>query len=90
VADFHRNLLYGGIFMYPADTKDPRKPDGKLRLTCECAPLAFVAEQAGGYASNGRQSIMDIVPTELHQRVPLFIGSKEDVEMAEKYMGEEL
>lgn len=90
VADFHRNLLYGGIFMYPADTKDPRKPDGKLRLTCECAPLAFIAEQAGGYASNGRESIMNLVPTELHQRTPLFIGSKADVEMAEKFMGEDL
>jgi len=90
VADFHRNLLYGGIFMYPADTKDPRKPRGKLRLTCECAPLAFVAEQAGGYASDGRQSIMDIVPSELHQRTPLFIGSREDVKMAEKFIGEKL
>ncbi|MBW1712500.1 MAG: class 1 fructose-bisphosphatase, partial [Deltaproteobacteria bacterium] len=58
VADFHRNMLDGGIFMYPADTKDPNKPHGKLRLLCEAAPLAFIAEQAGGYASTGTQSIM--------------------------------
>ena len=90
VADFHRNLLYGGIFMYPADTKNPKMPNGKLRLLCEASPLAFVAQHAGGYASDGTQPILDIEPTEIHQRVPLFIGSKEDVKMAEKYMSEKL
>lgn len=82
VADFHRILLEGGIYMYPADEK---KPEGKLRLLYECAPLAMVAEQAGGRASNGTESISDIQPRELHQRSPLFIGSSEDVELAEKF-----
>ncbi len=90
VADFHRNLLYGGLFMYPADKKDPRKPHGKLRLLCEAAPLAFIVEQAGGYASNGSQNILDIEPQDIHQRVPLFIGSHEDVELAEKFMKGEM
>ncbi|MDY6950588.1 MAG: class 1 fructose-bisphosphatase [Thermodesulfobacteriota bacterium] len=86
VADFHRNLLKGGIFMYPADTRDPKKPHGKLRLMCEANPLAFVVKEAGGYASTGEEAILDIEPQELHQRVPLFIGSREDVELAEKYV----
>jgi fructose-1,6-bisphosphatase I len=86
VSDFHRNLLKGGIFMYPADTKDPKKPYGKLRLMCEANPLAFVVKQAGGYASNGEKPILEIEPQELHQRVPLFIGSKKDVELAETYV----
>lgn len=86
VADFHRNLLYGGIFLYPADKKDPRKPHGKLRLTCECNPLAFLVEQAGGKASTGTERILDIVPQELHQRVPLIIGSPKDVETAEAFI----
>ena len=80
VADFHRNLLYGGIYMYPADSQDPHKPHGKLRLLCEAAPLAFIAEQAGGAATDGKQRILDIKATDLHQRVPLFIGCKADVE----------
>jgi len=80
VADFHRNLLYGGVFLYPADMQDPKKPKGKLRLMCEASPLAFVIEQAGGAASDGERPILDIEPTELHERVPLFIGSKRDVE----------
>jgi fructose-1,6-bisphosphatase I len=79
VADFHRNLLKGGIFLYPEDTKDPKKPTGKLRLLYEANPLAFVVEQAGGYASTGYEPILGIKPTKLHQRVPLIIGSKEDV-----------
>jgi len=79
VADFHRNLLKGGIFLYPEDTKDPKKTTGKLRLLYEANPLAFVVEQAGGYASTGYERILDIKPTKLHQRVPLIIGSKEDV-----------
>lgn len=86
VSDFHRNLLQGGIFMYPADTKDPKKPYGKLRLMCEANPMAFVVTEAGGYASNGEKSILEIEPEELHQRTPLFIGSKKDVELAEKYV----
>lgn len=86
VADFHRNLLKGGIFMYPANTKDPKKPHGKLRLLCEAAPLAFIVEQAGGYASTGHERILDVEPQELHQRVPLFIGSKQDVLLAEEFI----
>ena len=80
VADFHRNLLSGGIFMYPADHRDPKKPTGKLRLLCEAAPLAMVVEQAGGMATDGKTRILEIEPQELHQRVPLFIGSPHDVE----------
>ena len=86
VADFHRNLLFGGIFLYPADTKDPRKPHGKLRLMCEANPLAMVVEQAGGAASTGTERILDIVPQEIHQRVPLIIGSKENVEVVEEFI----
>lgn len=88
VADFHRNLLAGGIFMYPADTRDPEKPHGKLRLLYEAAPLAFIVEQAGGRASDGRQDIMHIQPESLHQRVPLFIGGREDVNKAEQFIRE--
>jgi fructose-1,6-bisphosphatase I len=79
VADFHRNLFGGGIFAYPANTKSP---NGKLRLLYEASPLAFIVEQAGGAATDGTRRILDITPTELHQRTPLFIGSKADVEMA--------
>lgn len=86
VADFHRNLLAGGIFCYPADTKDPVRPTGKMHLLYEAAPLAFLAEQAGGYASDGRQRILDIQPAELHQRVPFFVGNRELVEKAESFM----
>ncbi len=86
VADFHRNLLEGGVFYYPADTKDPSKPHGKLRLLYEAAPLAFIARQAGGYASDGRQPIEDIVPSSLHHRTPLFIGSRDLVEKAEVFI----
>jgi fructose-1,6-bisphosphatase I len=76
VADFHRNLISGGIFMYPADVKNPR---GKLRLLYEANPLAFIVEQAGGLASDGHQSILNVQPTELHQRTPLYIGSRSAV-----------
>ena len=76
VADFHRNLIAGGIFMYPADTKSPK---GKLRLLYEAAPLAFIAEAAGGAATDGESPILDTVPAALHQRTPLVIGSAEDV-----------
>ena len=83
VADFHRNLLKGGIFLYPGDSKSP---NGKLRLLYEAAPLAFVVEQAGGAASNGTQPIMDLQATELHQRTPLFIGSRDDVATLEEFV----
>jgi fructose-1,6-bisphosphatase I len=81
VADFHRNLLKGGIFLYPG-------PKGKLRLLYEAAPLAMVVEQAGGSASTGAQRILDIQPTSLHQKVPLIIGSREDVALYEKFYNE--
>jgi fructose-1,6-bisphosphatase I len=84
VSDFHRNLLAGGVFYYPADTKDPKNPTGKLRLLYEAAPLAFIAEQAGGYASDGTQRILDIRPESLHQRIPLFIGNRDLVEKVEE------
>ena len=85
VADFHRNLIAGGVFLYPADTKSPK---GKLRLLYECAPLALIAEQAGGAATDGRRRILDIQPTELHQRTPLVIGSKDDVALVERTLKE--
>jgi fructose-1,6-bisphosphatase I len=89
VADFHRTLLYGGMFMYPADSKDPRKPHGKLRLLYECSPLSMVCEQAGGMSTTGHQRIMEVEPEELHQRVPLIIGSPWEVKLAEEfYRGE--
>ena len=84
VSDFHRNLLAGGVFYYPADTKDPNTPTGKLRLLYEAAPLAFIAEQAGGGASDGRGRILDIRPESLHQRTPLFIGDRALVEKVEE------
>lgn len=90
VSDFHRNLLGGGVFYYPADTRDPSKPHGKLRLLYELAPLAFLAEHAGGAASDGTQPILDIQPTDLHQRAPIFIGNKDLVEMAEAFIRGEM
>lgn len=83
VADFHRNLLYGGIFIYPADKKNK---NGKLRLMYEANPLSMIVEQAGGRATNGKERILDIQPTNLHQRTPLFIGSEEDVIKAEEFL----
>jgi len=85
VADFHRNLLSGGVFMYPADTKSPR---GKLRLLYEASPMAMLVEQAGGMATDGNIRVLDIVPRELHERTPLVIGSKTDVEFATAVMSE--
>ena len=85
VSDFHRNMLKGGIYIYPKATN---YPNGKLRLLYEGNPIAFLAEQAGGKASDGYNRILDIQPTELHQRVPLFIGSKEMVTKAEGFMKE--
>jgi len=82
VADLHRNLIKGGIFIYPPTTKSPK---GKLRLLYECNPMAFLVEQAGGKATDGLNRIMDIIPTELHQRVPVYIGSKNMVEKLEAF-----
>lgn len=86
VSDFHRNLLGGGIFYYPADTRNPKLPRGKLRLLYEAAPLGFLAEQAGGAASDGARRILDVEPTRLHQRTPLFLGNRDLVELAEAYI----
>lgn len=86
VADFHRNLLYGGIFIYPADQKEAKASHGKLRLLYEANPLAFVAEQAGGAATDGERPILDIEPQDLHQRTPLFIGSRDDVALAMEFL----
>jgi len=83
VSDFHRNMIKGGIYLYPTSSK---APNGKLRLLYECNPMAYLAEQAGGKASDGFQRIMEIKPTELHQRVPFFCGSKNMVEKAEEFM----
>ncbi len=83
VSDFHRNMIKGGIYMYP---KSSVASNGKLRLLYECNPMAFLAEQAGGKASDGYRRIMEIQPTELHQRVPFFCGSKNMVEKAESFM----
>ena len=84
VADFHRNLLGGGVFAYPANRSAPK---GKLRLLYEASPLAFVVEQAGGAATDGVTRILDIEPVELHQRTPLYIGSREEVELAQAMLG---
>jgi fructose-1,6-bisphosphatase I len=86
VADFHRNLLAGGIYYYPADSKDPRYTSGKLRLCYEGAPLAFITEQAGGTSSNGSQNLLDLTPDSLHQRTPMFIGNRDLVEKAEEFI----
>jgi fructose-1,6-bisphosphatase I len=83
VSDFHRNMIKGGIYLYPTSSKAPK---GKLRLMYECNPMAFIAEQAGGKASDGFSRILDIQPTSLHQRTPLFIGSSDMVSMAEEMM----
>ena len=79
VADVHRILTRGGLFMYPRDSREPEKP-GKLRLMYEANPMSFIIEQAGGMATNGHERILDIQPTSLHQRVAVFLGSKEEVE----------
>jgi fructose-1,6-bisphosphatase I len=79
VADLHRTLIKGGLFMYPADKKNP---NGKLRLIYECNPMSYIIEMAGGIGTTGTQSVLDVVPTELHMRVPIFIGSKKMVEKA--------
>jgi fructose-1,6-bisphosphatase I len=85
VADFHRNLIKGGVYLYPATDQSP---NGKLRLLYECNPLAFIAEQAGGKASDGRQRIMEIEPTDLHQRAPYFTGNTAMVDKIESLISE--
>jgi fructose-1,6-bisphosphatase I len=83
IADVHRTLLYGGIFMYPADK---RAPNGKLRLLYEANPVAFIVEQAGGVATNGSQRVLDVTPTAIHQRTPLFLGSPKEMEIVKKLL----
>jgi len=85
VADFHRTLLYGGIYGYPGDSKNK---NGKLRLLYECAPMSFLIEQAGGKGSNGTNRVLDIFPTEVHQRIPYFVGSPKEVELVEKFINQ--
>ena len=85
VADFHRTLVQGGVYMYPGDSK---APDGKLRLLYEAAPLALIAREAGGYASTGKADVLDVTPDKLHQRVPLYIGSRPDVEEAVRLLND--
>src|SRR5262249_2106933 len=84
VGDAHRTLLYGGIFAYPGDKKNPQ---GKLRLMYECNPMAFIIEQAGGRSSDGARSILQVQPTSLHQHTPVFLGSEEDVQQCEEFLG---
>src|SRR2546428_2351741 len=86
VADFHRNLISGGVFLYPGDT---RSAEGKLRLLYEAAPLALVVEQAGGLATDGRRPILDVVPKHLHQKTPFIVGSKADVQFAVEVLAAE-
>jgi fructose-1,6-bisphosphatase I len=85
VADFHRNLLKGGIYIYPSTASHPT---GKLRLLYECNPMAFLAEQAGGKASDGKNRILDIIPQKLHERAPFFVGNRSMVEDAERFIAE--
>src|SRR5215813_5164875 len=85
VADVHRTLLDGGIFMYPADMRDPAKPKPKLRLLYEVAPMSMLAEQAGGKSSTGTERVLDIAATEYHQRVSILVGSPDDVALAEDF-----
>lgn len=83
VGDAHRTLMYGGIFAYPGDKKNP---DGKLRLCYECNPMSYIIEHAGGRATNGKQRILEIKPTALHQHTPVFLGSEEDMNMCEEFL----
>ena len=85
VADLHRTLLEGGIFMYPAEAGEGKKSTGKLRLLYEAAPMGYVVEQAGGRASTGTERILDIQPSEYHQRVPVIMGSADDVALVEEF-----
>jgi len=81
VADVHRTLLYGGVFMYPADKKSP---NGKLRLLYELQPMAFLMENAGGKATTGKVRLLELVPEQIHQRAPIYMGSKDDITDIEK------
>lgn len=85
VADLHRTLLYGGIFIYPSDRRNVK---GKLRLMYECNPMAFIMEEAGGRATDGKKRILELQPENLHERTPIFIGSEDDVLLVEKYLRE--
>jgi len=87
VAEVHRILMRGGVFMYPKDTKDPGKP-GRLRLLYEANPIALLVEQAGGRATTGHERLLDVMPESLHQRVPLILGSRSEVERIERYHAE--
>lgn len=87
VADVHRLLTRGGIFMYPRDKRDPSKP-GRLRLMYEANPMSMIVEQAGGAASTGHQRILDVQPDHLHQRVPVVLGSRNEVERVVRYYAE--
>ncbi|MGD0343225.1 MAG: class 1 fructose-bisphosphatase [Bacteroidales bacterium] len=87
VSDFHRNLLKGGVFLYPQNEK---MPEGKLRLVYECNPVAFIAEQAGGEASNGKERILDIIPRSLHQRSPFYTGSKNMIRKIEEFLAQNI
>ncbi|MBW7889264.1 MAG: class 1 fructose-bisphosphatase, partial [Bacteroidetes bacterium] len=86
IADIHRTLLYGGIFLYPGDSRNPK---GKLRLMYEGNPIAYIIEQAGGRAIDGQKRILDVVPASLHQKTPVFVGSEEDVDICEKFLREQ-
>jgi fructose-1,6-bisphosphatase I len=86
VADFHRVLLTGGIFLYPSDMSDPANPKPKLRLLYEVAPMAMIAEQAGGAATTGSERVLDVVPTSLHQRISAVLGSVDDVRLYEGFV----
>lgn len=88
VSDFHRNLLRGGVFVYPAESGGGSKPQGKLRLMYEGQAMAYIASQAGGYASDGIGDLLDVVPHTLHQRTPCFIGDRDLVKLAERYIEE--
>jgi fructose-1,6-bisphosphatase I len=85
VADFHRTLLYGGVFLYPADCSNPQNPKPKLRLLYEVAPMAFIMDQAGGAATTGAQNVLDVQPESLHDRVPIVMGSTQDVAIYERF-----
>jgi fructose-1,6-bisphosphatase I / sedoheptulose-1,7-bisphosphatase len=84
VADVHRILMRGGVFMYPKDNKDPNKP-GRLRLMYEANPMSFLIEQAGGFSSTGRKRIMQVIPDDIHQRIPVILGSRNEIERIENY-----
>ena len=86
VADFHRNLLHGGVFGYPGEVD---RPEGKLRLLYEGAPLAYLASQAGGRGSDGARDLLEIVPTSLHQRTPVFVGDRRLVDRLESFLSAE-